>query len=99
MRVISKKPLREFWRKHSDAEQPLQEWHKRTLKADWDNLSDVRKDFSHADLVGICTVFNIGGNKYRLIAKINFQRQIVFVRFVLTHKEYDKGGWNNDCGC
>jgi mRNA interferase HigB len=97
--VISKKSLREFWRKHADAKAPLEEWHKRTLKADWNNLSDVRKGFPHADIVGTCVVFNIGGNKYRLIAKVAFQRKIVFVRFVLTHKDYDRGGWKDDCGC
>lgn len=99
MRIISKKGLRKFWQKHPDAEHPLLNWHKITRKAHWDNLTDVRKDFSHADPVGICVIFNVGGNRYRLITKINFGLQIVFIRFVLTHKEYSKEGWRNDCRC
>lgn len=99
MRIISKKALRKFWQRYAEAERPLLNWHKITRKADWNNLTDVRKDFSHADSVGHCVVFNIGGNKYRLITKMNFRRQIVYVRFVLTHNEYTKEGWKDDCGC
>ena len=99
MRVITKRRLREFWQKHKDAEKPLRYWYGVTSKADWNDFSDVREDFRTADVVGICTVFDIGGNKYRLIVKINYRIKRVYIRFVLTHKEYDKGGWKDDCGC
>lgn len=69
MRILSKKTLKEFWQKHPDAEYPLRYWYDVTRKADWDNFSDVRQNFRTADVVGICVVFNIGGNKYRLITK------------------------------
>jgi mRNA interferase HigB len=99
MRVINKKALRKFWQKRADAERPLQNWYKITRRADWNDVAQVRKDFSHADPVGLCVIFNIGGNKYRLITKINFRRKIVYIRFVLTHNEYSKEGWKYDCGC
>lgn len=99
MRIISKRALAQFWHKHADAEKALQSWYKIARKAEWGNLSDVRKDYPHADLVGICVIFNIAGNKVRLITKINFGRRIVFIRFVLTHAEYSKEGWKNDCRC
>ncbi len=99
MRIITKKRLREFWEKHPDAEEPLQVWYRITKRANWNNLAETRSDFPHADPVGICTIFNIGGNKYRLITKIYYGHKKVFIRFVLTHQEYDRGGWKNDCGC
>lgn len=61
--------------------------------ADWKNPADVKKTFGAADIVGSQTVFNIGGNKYRLIARIAYVLQTVLVRYVLTHAEYDKGDW------
>jgi len=57
----------------------------------------VRIDYSHAAAVGTCTVFNIKGNAYRLITKISYRQQKVLIRFVLTHKEYDKENWKDDC--
>lgn len=60
-------------------------------------MAEARKDFSHADAVGACMVFNIKGNKYRLVVKIVFQLKKVYVRSVMTHDEYDRGGWKNDC--
>jgi mRNA interferase HigB len=99
MHVISPKKLKEFWLKHPDAEIPLRTWLRITEKARWESLADTRKDFPHADLVGVCTVFNIKGNDYRLITKIYYQQQTVLVRAVLTHREYDKGKWKDDCSC
>jgi len=99
MRIISRKALREFWQSHPDAERPLLSWYKIARKADWGDLADVRKDFAHADPVGLCVVFNIGGNKVRLVTKINFGRRIVYIRFVLTHKAYSREAWKNDCCC
>lgn len=97
MRAISLKPLREFWDEHPDAEGPLRQWYKTATHALWNNLADVRRTYPHADGVatktGPLTVFNIGGNKYRLIARIRYDYQLVNVRHVLTHDEYDAGKW------
>lgn len=62
-----------------------------------ENLAQLRKTFPHADIVGKCIVFNIGGNKYRLVTKINFTSKVVLIRNVMTHREYDKGKWKADC--
>lgn len=97
MRIISKKALREFWQEYPDAENPLRYWYTVTSKASWDDFSDVRKDFNTADVFGLCVVFNIGGNKYRLITKIDYRHKTVFIRVVLTHVEYDKGRWKHGC--
>jgi mRNA interferase HigB len=97
LHVISKRPLRKFWEKHAGAQQPLEDWWKITKHANWHNLAETKRDFPHADLVGACTAFNIGGNKYRLITKINYRSQVVYIRFVLTHPEYSRGGWKDDC--
>ena len=72
-------------------------WHHK--KANWENLVDTRADFPHADLAGVCTIFNISGNKYRLITKIYYPNKKVLIRFVLTHAEYDKKIYKNDCEC
>ena len=98
MRVISLKPLREFWLKHPDAEGPLRAWYTVALAAEWHSLQEVRGTYAHADGVRnergeTLTVFNIGGNKYRLVARIRYDYQLVNVRHVLTHSEYDQGQW------
>jgi len=98
MRVISLKRLRDFWELHSGAEAPLREWYATTLAAEWESLMDVRQTYPHADGVQnddeeTLTVFNIGGNKYRLIVRIRYNYELVNVRHVLTHAEYDKGNW------
>ena len=99
MHVITKRRLRDFWGKHPDAENPLSEWFRTAKKANWSSLIDTRSDFPHADSAGICTVFNIGGNKYRLITKIYYPGRKVLIRFVMTHGEYSKGGYKDDCEC
>lgn len=101
MRLISLKRLREFWERHSDAEKPLRAWYKAVLAAEWKDLKDARATFSHADGVEtdggeILIVFNVKGNKYRLIARIRYDYQLVNVRSVLTHAEYDKGAWKKE---
>jgi len=100
VRVISLKPLREFWQTHPDAEEPLRAWYGTTLEAEWRNLQDTRATYPHADGVrtpdgDVLTVFNIGGNKYRLIVRIRYDYQLVNVRQVLTHAEYDKDTWKD----
>lgn len=98
MRVISLKSLREFWEVHPDAEVPLRHWYRIAIHAQWHALHDVRRDFPHADSVrtrsrDTLTVFNIGGNKYRLIVRIRYDYQLINVRFVLTHNQYDNDFW------
>lgn len=99
MRVVSLRPLRESWERFPDAELPLRTWYKAATHADWSSLKDVRRDYPHADGVsansGILTVFNIGGNKYRLVARIRYDYRLVNVRVVLTHREYDKENWKD----
>lgn len=93
MHIISKKKLREFWTDHPRATPTLEEWFKAVKRAKWEDFADMRAMFGSADQVGIYTVFDIGGNKFRLIAEINFRSRKVFVRHVLTHADYDKGKW------
>jgi mRNA interferase HigB len=97
MNVISRKKLEKFRQKYADSEAPLRNWYNTCRKARWKNLDDVQNFFPHADSVGDCTVFNIGGNKYRLIAKIRYQYQRIYVTHVFTHKNYDKSKWKDDC--
>jgi mRNA interferase HigB len=93
MHVISLKRLREFCSTRSDAENSLMAWYKTVKKADWQNLAEVKRVYPAADLVGRYTVFNIGGNKYRLIARIVYRSKTLFVVEVMTHEEYDLGKW------
>jgi mRNA interferase HigB len=96
MHVISQKTLREFWALHPAARRPLQAWYKVARRARWESLGDVRLLYPHADQVGKFTVFNIGGNKFRLIAAIHYNRGKVYVRHVLTHADYSTGAWKED---
>ena len=97
MRIISKPILREFWKQNPNSKIPLLDWYKQSKKSDWKNIADAKGTFPHADSVGKCTIFNIGGNKFRLVTKINYKTRIIYIRFILTHKEYDKGKWREDC--
>jgi len=96
MHVITQRRLRDFGRLHPEAENPLRAWLRRVKKADWKQFADVRADYPRADQVGKFTVFNIGGNKFRLITVIHYDRGKVFIRHALTHAEYDRGDWKND---
>jgi mRNA interferase HigB len=93
MRVIAVKPLRAFWSKHSDAKVSLQYWIQAAKSANWKSFADVRATFATASVHGRLTIFNIGGNKYRLIVVIHYNTQRVYVRHILTHAEYDAGNW------
>ena len=93
MHVISFKRIREFFSAHRDAESSLTAWYKTTKKANWQNLAELKAVYPPADSVSEYTVFNIRGNKYRLIARINYRSQTLFVRSVMTHEEYDLGKW------
>jgi len=93
MHVLSRKKLKEAALRHADLEGPLDAWFRIAKRATWKNLADVRRTFSTADVVGRWTVFNIKGNQYRMIAEINYGGGRIYIRHVLTHAEYDCGGW------
>lgn len=93
MNVISVKRIREFCSTYRDAESSLAAWHKTTKKANWRNLVEFKQVCTSADLVGRYVVFNMKGNKYRLIARIVYRSQTVFIVAVMTHEEYSLGKW------
>ncbi|MBI3941468.1 MAG: type II toxin-antitoxin system HigB family toxin [Chloroflexi bacterium] len=93
MHVISRKALRLFWQRYPDSETPLSRWFKIMELSEFENFEELHITFPSADKVGNFIVFNIGGNKYRLITSIHFNRGKVFVRNVLTHQDYDRGVW------
>jgi len=92
VRVISRKAIREFAGKHPDAAAPLDNWYRITRRAQWNNLAEVRQDFRSADVVGRRTVFNIHGNDYRLVARINYKWRRVYVLKIMTHAAYAREG-------
>ncbi len=93
MHIISRKALRQFWEKHPDSQSPLSRWYQVVNKSEFTRFDELRATFPSVDKVGNLIVFNIGGNKYRLIASIHFNRGKVYIRHVLTHSEYDRGAW------
>ena len=99
MWVVSLKRLREFWAVHPRAEVSLRAWFAQTSAAEWQSFSDLRATFPSADLVGNCTVFNIGGNNYRLVARVFYTNHKVYVLRVMTHLDYDREDWPSQCGC
>lgn len=91
MRVIAKRTLREFWLKHADAREPLAAWYQEACKAEWLKPADIKARYASASFVGNeRVVFNIGGNKYRLVVRVNYDYGIVYIRFVGTHADYDR---------
>ena len=95
MRVVSQRKLREFWEDHPDSEGPLRAWFKVAERSEWGQFADVRATYSHADLVGRLVVFDIGGNKYRLIVHVRYDTGFVYVKYVLSHADYDRGDWKD----
>jgi mRNA interferase HigB len=93
MHVISRKALLQFWENHPESKNSLSRWFRIMQKNDFADFNGLRATFPSADRVGDLIVFNISGNKYRLIASIHFNRNKVYIRHVLTHSEYDKGAW------
>jgi len=90
MRVIAKRTLREFWEKHTDSEQALLSWYKVAKSAKWQNYKEVKQQFGTCKILGDDRIiFKIKGNTYRLIVKITFTNQIIWIRFIGTHSEYD----------
>lgn len=92
-KLISYKALREFAALHADAAQPLQDFRRKVEKGSFANFAELRAVFPAVDKVGERCVFNIGGNKYRLVAWMHFETRRLFVKAVLTHGDYDKGNW------
>jgi mRNA interferase HigB len=93
MKLISNKSLREFAEKHPDADVPLQAWRRLIERGNYTSFAALRATFASVDKVGERHVFNIGGNKCRLVAAVAFNAGLVWVKAVLTHAEYDKGKW------
>ena len=90
MRVIAKKILRDFWEKQSDSKEQLKTWFKESSKANWKSPNDIKNEYPKASILkNGRVVFNICGNKYRLIVLVNYTRQWVFIRFIGTHNQYD----------
>ena len=91
MRVIARRTLREFWQRHRRAEQPLKAWYAEAASADWQGPQDIKAAYAHASFVADNrVVFNVAGNRYRLIVHVNYDYQIVYVKFVGTHAQYDR---------
>jgi mRNA interferase HigB len=96
MRLISTRNLLAAARQFPDVESQIQKWRYVVQKADWQNLEDVKCVYRDAEAVGNFTVFNIKGNKYRLIVDINYERGTIYYKRFLTHAEYNKNHWKND---
>jgi len=101
--VISKARLKQFWEipGHEDSEGPLRAWytHVSSRTVAWRSWGDVKAEFGTASLVGNCVVFNIGGNKYRLVTRVLYPSQKAFILRVMPHEEYDEDTWKEECGC
>lgn len=90
MRVIAKRALREFWERFPDSEQQLKAWYSEAKSAAWQKPADVKAKYGSASILkGSRVVFNICGNKYRLVVKMNYPHQVIYVRFLGTHEQYD----------
>jgi mRNA interferase HigB len=89
MRILAKRTLRQFWQRHPDAEQPLLAWYREVEKESWDTPAKMKEKYRSASFVGDRVVFNIKGNDYRLVVRINYAHRIVLIRFIGTHKQYD----------
>lgn len=96
MHVISYRRLREYSEKHGNCREALDSWYKIASKADWSNLVEVQSVFPTAEAVGNFTIFNIKGNNYRLIVSMDYEKQLIYIKYILTHAEYDKDTWKND---
>jgi mRNA interferase HigB len=93
MHIITRKRLLEFAEKYPDCSTALESWYRIVKHTDFNSFAELRQTFPSADIVDNLTVFNIGGNKARLIAAIHYNTHRVYIRYILTHKEYDRGSW------
>lgn len=98
MNVIAPRTLRKFWQEHEDAKKPLQAWYKTVRKNRYSNFAELKKDFGSIDYVSKreATIFDIGGNKYRLVTFVRYTSQTIFIKHIFTHAEYDK--WSKGKG-
>ncbi|MEZ4869024.1 MAG: type II toxin-antitoxin system HigB family toxin [Caldilineaceae bacterium] len=96
MHIITQKTLRAAWEEHPDAERPLRQWYTEMKNLNFTNLAELRQHFLSADQVGRLTVFNLRGNHYRLVVRIDYTSGKVFIRRFMTHAEYDREDWKND---
>ncbi len=90
MRIISRKPLRDFAKQYPDAKTPLDDWFQMVRGAEWNSHQELKDHIRTVSIVQECVVFNVGGNKYRLVVWINYRFQVVYVKAGYTHKEYDE---------
>jgi mRNA interferase HigB len=93
--VVSHKAIRIFCQKHREAANAMDHWYRVAKRAAWASFADVKHSFNTADWVAPYVVFDIGGNQYRLIAEIHFGRRVLFIRGIMTHKEYVRGAWKS----
>lgn len=90
MRIIAISTLKDYWEQHADTKVPLSEWYLKVDRAEWESFNDMRRDFNSVDYVGNQHyVFNIKGNKHRLVVAVKFTPKLVYIRFVGTHEEYE----------
>lgn len=97
MIIFNYEEVEKFVRKHANARPAFNRWRRIAMVASWRDFDEVKRDFQSADRYKACTIFDIGGNNYRLIVKIDYQRQLVRIRKALTYAEYDKEKWKGDC--
>ena len=95
MHVVSHKAIRIFREEHPDASSALDHWYRVAKRARWASFAEVKQSFNTADFVAPFVIFDIGGNKYRLTAEMNFSRSVLFIRGIMTHKAYMKGAWKS----
>lgn len=103
MRVITRALLREFWESRTEdaaiAERTMSAWHKTAETVTWTNWGELKQTFGSADRVGNCVVFDVGNNRYRVIARVMFDKGLVYLLAAMDHQEYDKQVWVETCGC
>jgi len=97
MVIANYEVITKFAKKHARARSSLNTWYDVTLKTQWKNFDHVKQTFRATDIYGKCTIFDIGGNNYRLIAAVNYETEQVYINAVLTHAEYDKEKWKRNC--
>ena len=100
MGITKRLALQRFWERHPTAERPLVDWYLITKHATWRNFAQVRATFGQTDVIRVASgntvcVFDIAGNHFRLIAKISYEKEKVYVLRVLTHREYDRNAWKD----
>ncbi|MCX7111857.1 MAG: type II toxin-antitoxin system HigB family toxin [Proteobacteria bacterium] len=93
MRIISKKPIREFWENHPESKTVLEVWFRSVTQLTASSFPELRQTFGAADYVDGYTVFDVGGNKYRIATVIHYDKQRIYIRQVMTHAEYDRNHW------